>query len=88
MYTMNDPETTFYNDIPESEHAYLVSNLRRCPAITLLTPLTNPGYLYVPSTYLICTLDQAIPEPVQRVMVQRAREIGAVIDEEEVASSE
>ncbi|CZR54964.1 uncharacterized protein PAC_04849 [Phialocephala subalpina] len=66
---MLEPARRFYNDLPSSEQEHWVSLLRPHPAIAQLTPLTNVGHKYVPSTYLLCEKYEALPLEVQRGMV-------------------
>lgn len=66
---MLEPERRFYNDLPPTEQEHWVSLLRPHPAIAQLTPLTNVCYKYVPSTYLFCEKDEALPLEIQKGMV-------------------
>ncbi|KUJ08693.1 alpha/beta-hydrolase [Mollisia scopiformis] len=66
---MLEPARRLYNDLPTAEQEHWVSLLRPHPEIASLTPLTNVGYKYVPSTYLFCENDQALPLEVQKSMV-------------------
>ena len=80
MCEMQNPKWRFYNDLPDAEAARWAARLRRCPAMVQLTPLENAAYFHVPSTYLFCERDRAIPLPVQQWMVDNVRAFGAQFD--------
>ncbi len=67
---MLDPSRRFYNDLPPSEQAHWLSQLRPHCASAQLTPLTRAAYRYIPTWYLLCENDQALPLEVQKMMIQ------------------
>ena len=67
--TMESPAQRFYNDLPEREAKKWVSELRPQLAEAQLSPLTNAAYRFIPSTYLFCENDQALPIFLQKKMV-------------------
>ena len=69
--SMLDPKARFYQDLPPAEAERWESLLRPHPAIAQLTPLTNEAFRYVPSTYLYCENDAALPIFVQKDMVEK-----------------
>jgi hypothetical protein len=81
MCVMLEPERRFYNDLPEEEQKHWTSELKPCPAIAQMTPLSQVAYLHHPTTYLFCENDQALPFEIQDMIVRKAREeSGATID--------
>lgn len=82
MCFMLEPDRRFYNDLSKEEQEHWVAELKPCPAIAQLTPITQTAYTYHPTTYLFCEGDQALPVELQRMMVQQAEKKGAVINKE------
>lgn len=69
--TIVNPKTpieTFYNDVDNAE-SYL-GILKPHSYRTLFSKVTYPGWKYVPSTYLYCEKDNAIPIHAQKGMVE------------------
>ncbi|KAK5273220.1 hypothetical protein LTR96_002852 [Exophiala xenobiotica] len=70
IVTAADPDKIFYNDLPEpakytsmpSTHSYQ----------TFHSKVTYPAWKYVPSTYLFCERDMAIPLHAQKGMVENS----------------
>ncbi|OAP61744.1 hypothetical protein AYL99_03947 [Fonsecaea erecta] len=79
------PIQTFYNDVdgPEKYVAMLKPHSYR----TLFSKVTDPGWKYVPSTYLLCEKDEAIPIDAQKGMVEGAQKAGAQMKVETVNAS-
>lgn len=71
---MLEPERRFYNDLPKEEQDLWVAELKPCPAIAQMTPITHAAYLHHPTTYLFCENDEALPIEVQKMMVDRVRQ--------------
>ncbi|KAF3761066.1 alpha/beta-hydrolase [Cryphonectria parasitica EP155] len=69
---MLDPRALIYNDLPPEEAASLVDRMTVQSAGVLDTVLTRCAYSYVPSTYVVCTADPALPPPVQERFAQAA----------------
>ncbi|KAJ8114996.1 hypothetical protein OPT61_g3256 [Boeremia exigua] len=74
-----DPKA-FYSDLPESEQAYWFSQLQAHSRATCITPLTGASWKTIPSSYLLCEQDNAIPAAFQEIMANAAREKGAHVD--------
>ena len=85
---MQNPNWRFYADLPEEQQDRWSALLRPCPAMVQLTPLDNAAYFHVPSTYLFCENDRAVPLPVQQWMVDNTRAFGAVFDTETCSGCE
>jgi hypothetical protein len=71
------PIDTFYNDIPSHKTLHsLVNSLGIHSYRSFFSKNEYAPWLEVPSTYVICTKDNAIPEAVQRGMIEGARAHG------------
>lgn len=63
------PEKIFYNDLPESMYDDLKSQLKPMSYQPFHAKLAYAGWAHIPSTYLYCKQDNAIPTFVQEMMV-------------------
>jgi pimeloyl-ACP methyl ester carboxylesterase len=70
------PEEIFYNGCPEDLTAEAVGRLRLHARAAFEQPLGQAAWRHVPSTYVVCEDDHAIPLFAQELMSQRA---GSVI---------
>jgi Alpha/beta hydrolase family len=64
-----DPRNIFYNDLDEETAQSWVSKLKVHSWPTLASPLSYAAWQHVPSAYLLCEADQAIPIQAQEGMV-------------------
>jgi pimeloyl-ACP methyl ester carboxylesterase len=64
----------FYGDSDEEKAEELIAKFRPMP-LELMVPVTEPAWKSVPSTYVVCTNDRAIPTEAQRWMASRADEV-------------
>ncbi|KIW20865.1 hypothetical protein PV08_01443 [Exophiala spinifera] len=64
------PAETFYNDMSEEQVKEAVSKLKPHSYQTFHSVVTYEGWRFVPTTYLYCLQDQAIPMFVQKLMVE------------------
>ncbi|KAI3395438.1 hypothetical protein diail_1301 [Diaporthe ilicicola] len=78
----NTPEEIFYNDLSADEAKEHVGTLSHHSYRCLFTKLTYPAYKDIPTTYLLCKKDNAIPFFVQEKMVADAKALGVEIDTE------
>ena len=69
------PAAIFYNDVSPELTARSVARVSAHSLAAFEQPLTNAGWKVVPSTYVICEQDQAIPPSAQEAMAQRAGEV-------------
>ena len=69
------PAAVFYNDVPPEPTARSVARVSAHSLAAFEQPLTNAGWKAVPSTYMMCERDQAIPPFAQEAMAQRASEV-------------
>lgn len=73
----SNPELVFYNDVPEDLVRSSVASLKPQSYQCFLSPVKVASWQTIPSTYLYCLKDNAIPISVQRMMVEAAtREVG------------
>jgi hypothetical protein len=72
--TVERPQEIFYHDLPASRADELAAKLVPQSGSIFVTPLTYAAHKHVPSTYLLCTQDRAIPFPIQQLMVAAAGE--------------
>ena len=66
------PYDVFYGDVDPSVAAAFPALLRPQTLSSFAAPLTGAGWHTIPSTYVGCTQDQAIPYPAQQAMSARA----------------
>lgn len=78
------PAHYFYNDISESEAKRWSDLLRPMSWDDLGGMTTYATYKDIPSSYLLCTRDNALPFPAQQGMVQMAMAAGAKVNTESV----
>jgi pimeloyl-ACP methyl ester carboxylesterase len=69
------PEQVFYNGVADGLTREAVSRLGLQSQASVEQPLTNAGWRHVPSTYVVCEEDQAIPVFAQEAMSSRAGEV-------------
>jgi pimeloyl-ACP methyl ester carboxylesterase len=66
--TPASPETVFYSDIPAAQAADLVAQLRPHSKRAYEDALTQAAYHTIPTTYVVCDLDNALPSIAQEGM--------------------
>lgn len=69
------PELVFYNDLDATTAANAVSQIVYQSYSSMAQPLTAAAWKAIPSTYVVCDADNAIPVDVQERMAQRANDI-------------
>ena len=72
---VHTPAEVFYNDVSPELTARSVPRVSAHSLAAFEQPLTNAGWKAVPSTYVICEQDHAIPPFAQEAMAQRAGEV-------------
>jgi pimeloyl-ACP methyl ester carboxylesterase len=70
-----DPERVFYQDCAPRQVAEAVARLRPHALTAFREQLTEAAWESVPTTYVVCTRDQAIPPEAQRQMATRASRV-------------
>ncbi|KAL2848696.1 alpha/beta-hydrolase [Aspergillus pseudodeflectus] len=78
------PYDLFFHDVPGGEE--WAGKLRPHAWATKISPATGTAYSWIPSSYLFCEQDRAIPVEVQKMMVEQARAQGAQITTESIAT--
>lgn len=73
------PDQVFYNDMTAQEASEVAKTLKHHSYRTLSSKLTYPAYRDIPTTYILCTKDNAVPVAAQEGMVAAARSSGAQI---------
>lgn len=76
--TCMTPETVFFNDLDSATAEKWIKAMQPQPAAGWDETITYCGWKDVPSVYLVCNKDQAIPPPVQ---MQMAAAAGSKIEE-------
>ncbi|KAL4762042.1 alpha/beta hydrolase [Aspergillus foveolatus] len=79
-----NPYSLFFHDVPDGEQ--WAQALRPHAWATKVSPATGAAYTRIPSAYLLCENDRAIPLFVQQLMVEKARGRGAQITTETIAT--
>lgn len=62
----------FYNDLPEAAVAAASARLQPQSMASFKSPVRAAAWRAIPSTYVICERDNAIPVPAQEMLAQRA----------------
>jgi pimeloyl-ACP methyl ester carboxylesterase len=69
------PETVFFNDVDTLTARRAVSQLGYQSYASMRQRLTETAWKSIPSTYVICENDNAIPVAVQEVLAERADDV-------------
>jgi pimeloyl-ACP methyl ester carboxylesterase len=69
------PHEIFYTDLPEETVAPVIPRLGYQALAPFTQQQTQAAWREIPSTYLVCTLDKAIPVEAQEAMAQRAKRV-------------
>ena len=69
---MDGPQQVFYNTCPPEVADAAAARLRPQTIASFVEPVRSVAWRDVPSTYVICDRDQAIPVPAQEAMSARA----------------
>jgi hypothetical protein len=70
--TVPDPRTTFYGDLPDDRAAAAVDRLVAQTQRAFVERVRGAGWRSVPTTYVVCDEDQAIPPAMQATMAEHA----------------
>ncbi|OOG00094.1 hypothetical protein ASPCADRAFT_161612 [Aspergillus carbonarius ITEM 5010] len=81
----SDPFNLFFHDVPDGKQ--WAETLRPHAWATKNSPATGAAYVEIPSVYLLCEEDRAIPLFVQELMVEKARAKGARIETEKIKTA-
>ncbi|KAL5360149.1 alpha/beta-hydrolase [Aspergillus floccosus] len=83
--TTSDPLGLFFHDVPDG--AQWVRELRPHAWATKVAPAQAEAFMHIPSSYLLCEDDRALPLAIQEAMVERMREMGAVVETERIETA-
>ncbi|MFJ6575506.1 alpha/beta fold hydrolase [Streptomyces sp. NPDC091368] len=67
-----DSRRILFGDVPEAEAARAVARLRPQSVLSFTEPVTEAGWRTVPSAYVVCEHDQALPPARQHELARRA----------------
>jgi pimeloyl-ACP methyl ester carboxylesterase len=70
--TVENPQQVFYNTCTPEVADAAAARLRPHPVVSLVQPVRSVAWREVPSTYVICDQDNAIPVPAQEAMSAHA----------------
>lgn len=73
--TAGSPNDVFYNEFSPEVTATAVTALRTQSLASFMQPVTAVAWREIPSTYVVCTNDQAIPLFAQEHMAARCRDV-------------
>ncbi|OFI38918.1 hypothetical protein BIU82_16565 [Arthrobacter sp. SW1] len=82
--TVTDPASVFYNGVPAEATAEALENLRPQSEAAFTEELGAAAWREIPSTYIVCSQDQAIPPFAQRQMAAR---VGGAVREIDTSHS-
>jgi len=71
----NQPEKIFYNDLSEEVAAPYIAAIKPHSYRTFSSKQSVAPWKIIPSTYIVCEQDQAIPLPVQDGMIGMAQQM-------------
>jgi pimeloyl-ACP methyl ester carboxylesterase len=69
------PETVFFNDLDATIAANAVSQLGYQSYSSMRQPLTETAWKTIPSTYIVCEADNAVPVAAQELMAKRSNDV-------------
>lgn len=77
---IDDAHGWLYGDVDPAVTAPIIASLNRQSFDSWKAEPRNPAWLDVPSTFILCEKDQAVPIVYQEMFVEGARKEGAVIE--------
>jgi len=69
------PESVFFNDLDATAAASAVGQLGYQSYSSMRQPLTETAWRSIPSTYIVCEADNAVPVAAQELMARRADDV-------------
>lgn len=82
-----NPSEVFYHDLSKEEALHWSSKLKPHSYATKFVGASSAAWRTIPSSYLICEDDRAIPAFLQEAMIKTCQDLGATMDTERVFSS-
>ncbi|KAF2183819.1 alpha/beta-hydrolase [Zopfia rhizophila CBS 207.26] len=86
-YTFPNDPNIFYNDLSAEEQQKWMSKLQTHAFATKKAKSTGAAWKEIPSSYLICEDDNAIPKVAQEAMTKGAKDAGAEMEIEVIKAS-
>lgn len=77
----------FYNDLPEEEQKRWHSQILSHSWATLKSPTTGESWKTIPTSYLVCEDDKAIPVAAQDGMIKSVQDAGFEVDVSRIKAS-
>jgi hypothetical protein len=77
----------FYNDLPEDQQRYWFSKTKTHTFASKQAKATAESWKEIPTSYLLCEDDLAIPAFAQEAMTGMVKEMGGEIEVERIKSS-
>lgn len=68
-----------FNDLPEEEARHYINLMPKHSTISFSGQLTYPGYLRIPTTFMLTEADKIIAPDHQEAMIENARELGGEV---------
>ncbi|KAF2710986.1 alpha/beta-hydrolase [Pleomassaria siparia CBS 279.74] len=87
LYSFVTDSTVFYHDLPASEREYWTSKLELHSFATQKAKSTGASWKDIPTSYLVCEDDRAIPAVFQDMMIDRVKEMGGDIEVKRIKAS-
>lgn len=69
--SVTTPETVFFNDLDRTTAAHAVAQLGYQSYSSMRQPLTTVAWKNIPSSYIMCEADNAVPVAVQKALAER-----------------
>jgi hypothetical protein len=85
--TFKDPIAGFYHDLPAAEAEHWKSKLRRHSYATFHASARSAAWKTIPSSYLMCEDDRALPIYTQEILVKSCQDLGAKMETERIFCS-
>ncbi|KAH6625548.1 Alpha/beta hydrolase fold-1 [Boeremia exigua] len=81
-YAIVKDSTALFNDLPAVQKQYWTSKLQSHSFASMEAKSTGAAWRTIPTSYLVCEDDHAIPASAQEAMIKSAREAGATVNYE------
>jgi len=86
-FTPINPILRFYHDLPSADGQYWANQLRPHSSAAIKAKATSAAWRRIPSAYLVCEDDRAVPVQAQEAMIAGVKKDGAKMEVERVFSS-
>ncbi|WP_394840761.1 alpha/beta hydrolase [Pendulispora brunnea] len=75
LVRLNEPERALYNDCTPEQTMQAMKQLQPQALATFEQPLRRASWRDIPSTYIVCDRDEAIPPEIQKAMAAQASRV-------------